>query len=85
MDEVILFGLRAATDAGNIFVNNEAIDCSVQMKILPKLRGEDTPAMRECFEKLIAILNDLQLSGSAAKCVAMYENLLATGATQYWR
>lgn len=85
IDEALLFIAKATSDAGNFLGPNDALDCAVQMKILPKLRGEDTPVMRACFVSLIECLTELHLTGSTAKCVAMNETLKATGATRYWR
>ena len=85
IDEVLLFVAKAVAETGEVLPLDKAIDCSFQMKILPKLRGEDTPAFRKCFEKLIACLGEMQLTDSKAKCQTMSETLLATGATQYWR
>ncbi len=85
IDEILLFVAKANTEASSIFAEKEALDCAVQMKILPKLRGEDTPAIRACFEQLTSKLEELELSGSAAKCKEMNEVLIAVGATQYWR
>ena len=86
MDEVLLFVSKAVADAASVFKTSDvALDCAVQMKILPKLRGEDTPGLRKCFEQLVSFLEKNNLKESAVKCKEMNETLVAVGATQYWR
>ena len=85
VDEILLFVTKAQVEAGDLFAENEALDCAVQMKVLPKLRGEDTPSMRDCFDHLTAAFEELGLGGSAQKCKEMNETLISFGATQYWR
>jgi len=84
VDEVVAF-LREAGAAGQVLSFEEAIDAVVDAKVLPKLRGEDTPRLRAALTGCASALKAHGLSRSEAKVVDLHAELLATGSTRFWR
>jgi 5-methylcytosine-specific restriction protein B len=63
---------------------NEALDIAVFAKILPKLRGEESPALSQALERAAKRCKEGSLSRSAAKLDAMLELLRHTGVTTFY-
>ncbi len=81
-NEVIAFmraipTLEGTTSAG-------FLDQAVFAKVLPRLRGEDSPACRHALETLIKICKQRSLMRSETKLVGMLEQLKRTGITRFW-
>jgi len=53
-------------------------------KILPRLRGEESPTLVEVLNKIHALCQQKQLQQCAAKVDCMRERLKATGVTRFW-
>jgi len=62
-----------------------ALDQVIYAKVLPKLRGSDTPRFRKCLEETVAVLSDAGLDRSATKVRGLQEDLEATGSCSFWR
>ena len=60
------------------------LDQAVFSKILPRLRGQETPALQGALSKLKARLGALGLSDCVAKLDEMLVRLEATGVTRFW-
>jgi hypothetical protein len=60
------------------------LDRAIFSKVLPRLRGEDTPALRKALGDLQAICKQRGLSLCDAKLGAMTDLLKATGVTRFW-
>lgn len=60
------------------------LDQAVFSKILPRLRGEDTPTLREVLKKASALCEKHQLTRCARKLSEMHQLLLANGFTKFW-
>ncbi len=60
------------------------LDQAVFSKVLPRLRGEDTPAFRGALEALIGICKRRGLGVSEAKLGSMMDLLRRTGVTKFW-
>jgi 5-methylcytosine-specific restriction protein B len=90
------FGYRTAEEvirfvAGNAEIEkfglpvNGALDHAVFMKILPKVRGQDTPRLRTCLQELQTFAVQHQLPETKRKVALMAEELVSTGTTRFWR
>lgn len=64
---------------------NEALDAAIYAKVLPKLRGEETPRLVKAFNATHAALVDRGLPSSAAKVEELLEDLRHTGSARFWR
>ena len=62
----------------------EALDHALMMKVLPRLRGEDSPTLRNGLEAVRKTCATRGLERCAAKLVAMHAQLTATGTTLFW-
>lgn len=62
-----------------------ALDHALFAKVLPKLRGEDTPRLRNAFSATAAILKDAGLRECAAKMDDMIDDLKHIGTARFWR
>jgi hypothetical protein len=88
------FGWRSIRDiveyveaavAGGVIEFADAVDQAVYAKILPKLRGEDSPRLREAFNATRGVLNNHALAKSATKLQELLQELAATGTARFWR
>lgn len=84
VDEMLAF-LAHAAGQGNLLPFAQALDDVVYAKVLPKIRGEDSPRFREALETLVAVLAKHELSRSVVKARSLRDTLLATGTTSFWR
>lgn len=76
--------VEAATDGGE-FDTHAALDHAIYSKVLPKLRGEDTPRLRAAFDEVGAALRARNLSESANKVVELATDLRHLGSARFWR
>ena len=83
--EVVGFLEGRARDSGVEIDAGAALDQVVYAKVLPKLRGSDTPRFRMCLEETIAVLKDADLDRCATKVRGLREDLEATGSCSFWR
>jgi MoxR-like ATPase len=74
--------LRFLEQARGVLDPQVALDLQIKQKILPKLRGEDTPRLRRALDELLALLEGLPQS--AEKVARMRERLLADGFTDFY-
>lgn len=86
------FGYRTVAEvlgylgaSGGSIERQEAMDQAVFMKVLPKLRGQDTDAIRQTLTDLRRWCSDQGFVVSEAKLSAMDEELRATGTMRFWR
>ncbi|MBA1245829.1 restriction endonuclease [Pseudomonas japonica] len=80
-----ILGYVQQTQIGEIIEFEEALDHAVYSRILPKLRGEDSPRIQKMFSLLKATLKNQNLEHSLAKVEEMAEELSHTGSTRFWR
>lgn len=80
-----ILGYVQQTQIGEVIEFREALDHAVYSKILPKLRGEDSPRIQKMFSLLKATLKNQNLEHSFAKVEEMSEELSHTGSTRFWR
>lgn len=84
IDEVLGYMERAAK-APEILPFDTALDGVIYAKILPKLRGEDSPRLREALEKCGKVLTEFNLIKSHAKVMELMRELERTGTARFWR
>lgn len=83
VDDVMAFLRRASTDGALDFGN--ALDWIVYSKIVPKLRGYDSPQFRKTFEACQSTLAGHGLVRSEAKLGELLRDLTETGSARFWR
>lgn len=89
------FGWRVIDDVldymNRVFANDEThdpvatLDSVVYAKILPKLRGDDSPRFREALDRCSAVLKDRGLADCYKKVLELQEDLELTGSARFWR
>ena len=62
-----------------------ALDAVIYAKVLPKVRGDDTPRFRKCLEDTHKVLEGRNLEKCARKVKELQEDLEATGSASFWR
>lgn len=88
--------LRYVDRARGVLPVQQALDLQIKQKILPKLRGEDTPRLRRALRDLLQLFagkdvgthemlpSDMPLPQSAAKVQRMLERLEREGFTDFY-
>jgi len=76
--------VAAAAPNSNEDLHRAMIDRALFSKILPRLRGEDSPAMRDALAQLIALCREQGLPASERKLVEMEVRLASTSLTRFW-
>lgn len=84
VDDVLEYMERAATH-GNSAELVTTLDNVVYAKILPKLRGDDSPRFRESLDKCGEVLKIHGLSECQAKVRELKDDLESTGSARFWR
>lgn len=84
VDDVFAF-LTHASAHPQVLPFEQALDDVVYAKVLPKLRGEDTPRLRTALEACIVALKSHGLARSEAKTRELREELIASGSMRFWR
>ena len=83
--EVVGFLEGRSRDSGIEIDADAALDRVIYAKVLPKLRGSDTPRFRECLDEAAGVLKDAGLDRCARKVRSLKEDLDATGSCSFWR
>ena len=76
--------MEAAADGGELSTD-AALDHAIYAKVLPKLRGEDTPRLRTIFDKVAATLHAHKLIDSYNKVAELAQDLRHLGSARFWR
>jgi len=84
VDETVAFLAHAASQ-GSVLSFDQALDDVVYAKVLPKIRGEDSPNFRTALEALVAVVAKHELARCLMKARSLRDTLLATGTTSFWR
>lgn len=63
----------------------DTLDAVIYAKVLPKLRGDTTPRFEKALQDTVQLLHDAGLKRCEEKVKAMQEDLQATGSARYWR
>lgn len=83
VDDVLSFMKKAGDDGSLEF--ETALDWIIYSKILPKLRGYDSPHFRKAFEQCQAELSKHGLTRSRDKLIELSRDLHETGSARFWR
>jgi hypothetical protein len=86
------FGYRTAGEVIDFVLAMEAagetvesaLDHAVFSKILPKLRGEDEPALRDALKTAKGITTEARLPRSSGHLALMLQRLEGSGVTRFW-
>lgn len=65
-------------------VRRALLDQALFSKVLPRIRGEETPLLSETIDKLIALCQRHDLARCRDKLELMNERLRTTGVTRFW-
>jgi MoxR-like ATPase len=84
VDDVLDF-LREAANAVDVLPFEAALDGVIYAKVLPKLRGEDAPRLREALARCEETLAKFGLSRSQAKVAELRRDLETAGSARFWR
>jgi 5-methylcytosine-specific restriction protein B len=76
--------VRSALSGGAISFA-EALDHAVYAKVLPKLRGEDSPRLRKALAECASLLKERSLTLSAGKIGQLEDDLTRVGTARFWR
>jgi hypothetical protein len=80
-----VLGYVSAAVGGGIIEFKDALDHAIYAKVLPKLRGEDSPRLRHAFEQVKGVLTKASLSESSAKLEELMAELRHAGNARFWR
>jgi len=80
-----LLGYLLSATGSDVLDATTALDSAIFSKVLPKLRGEDTPRLRQAFEATLAALQAANLPESAYKVAELLDDLKHTGSARFWR
>ena len=80
-----VLGYIREAERGAVIGFESALDQAVYSKVLPKLRGEDTPRIQNAFTNVRMVLNDAQLSQSESKVGELLDDLKFLGSARFWR
>jgi MoxR-like ATPase len=84
VDDVLDF-LREAGTAGPALPFDRALDGVIYAKVLPKLRGEDSPKFRAALKACRELTATHQLPESGEKLAQLEHDLETTGTARFWR
>ena len=83
--EDVLGYLVAATGENDQYHVDNELDSVIYAKVLPKLRGDDSPSFRKALDTCAQVLADFGLVQSEQRVVELRRDLLATGSARFWR
>jgi len=84
VDDVMSF-LQQARLAGGALSDDVALDGVVYAKVLPKLRGDDSPRFRKALDACEEALKKFELKDSATRVADLKRDLETTGSARFWR
>lgn len=80
-----VIGYLQEAERGGVIEFSRALDQAIYTKILPKLRGEDSPRLQKVFTETRDLLRGAELRDASAKVAEMLEDLQHLGAARFWR
>ena len=84
IEEVVRFMEQRQAQSAELSVN-DALDRVLYAKVLPKLRGDDSPRFRTALADCSAALKERILTRSARKVDEFIEDVDQTGSFRFWR
>lgn len=80
-----VIGYIEQAERGGVIDFDAALDQAIYAKVLPKLRGEDTPRVQAAFADSRTLLRDMGLTESANKVSELQDDLRSLGSARFWR
>lgn len=80
-----VMGYLQEAASGGVIDFDRALDQAIYAKVLPKLRGEDSPRLQKVFGQALEVLTKTELTASAAKVKEMLDDLRHLGSARFWR
>jgi hypothetical protein len=84
IEEVVRFMEQRQAQGAELSLS-DALDRVLYAKVLPKLRGDDSPRFRSALEDCRTALNVRNLSRSTRKVDELIEDVDQTGSFRFWR
>jgi hypothetical protein len=84
VDDIIDYLAQAAAMT-EIVSFDQSIDDVISSKVLPKLRGEDSPRLRQALQGCQIVLKEFNLQGAGKKLSDLLDDLKTTGSARFWR
>ncbi len=84
VDDVLDYTNHVMADGGAINLAT-VLDDVVYAKVLPKLRGEDSPRFRDALKQSSEVLNRHRLENCVRKVKELSDDLDSTGSARFWR
>ena len=84
IEEVVRFMEQRQAQSAALSVN-DALDRVLYAKVLPKLRGDDSPRFRSALADCQTALKERNLTRSARKVEELIEDVDQTGSFRFWR
>ena len=84
IDEVVRF-MELRQEQSAELSSGDALDRVIYAKVLPKLRGDDSPRCRAALERCQKVLNERNLTRCAGKVTELIQDLNETGSFRFWR
>ena len=84
IEEVVRFMELRQAQSAELPVD-DALDRVIYAKVLPKLRGDDSPRFRKALAECHTVLNERTLTRSARKVEELIEDVEQTGSFRFWR
>lgn len=84
VDDVLDYTDRVMAD-GAATTLATALDDVVYAKVLPKMRGEDSPRFREALQESAKVLDQHRLENCVRKVKELSDDLDSTGSARFWR
>ena len=84
IDDVLGY-LKIAMDSADQFDVQKELDNVIYAKVLPKLRGDDSPSFRKALKTCAAALGEHKLPQSKERVLELDRDLRATGSARFWR
>ena len=84
IDEVLAF-LKQREQQTPDWDFTEALDGVIYAKVLPKLRGDDSPRIQKSFDECKKVLDSHNLEECAKKVEELKADLESTGSARFWR
>ncbi|WP_210641254.1 hypothetical protein [Pseudomonas sp. Tri1] len=80
-----VIGYVQEAERGGVIEFNGALDQAIYAKVLPKLRGEDSPRIKTAFGSVKKVLENADLKASTQKVHELLDDLQYLGSARFWR
>lgn len=84
-EDILNFAAACYQETGNTLSRSSVLDQALMMKVLPKLRGQDSAALRTCLKNLRELLAQRGCQQCATKVANLQNDLELTGTCRFWR